>query len=149
MRILHLDAGREMRGGQWQVLRLIEGLAATGVESTLLARPEAPLYQAARARGWRVEPWGFSKVLRLAPSCDLVHAHDARSHTLAILGRAPAVVARRVAFPLRSRWKYRHAARYIAVSEFVKSALLAGGVPEAKIAVVYDGVPLVKLPTED
>ena len=33
MRILHLDAGREMRGGQWQVLRLIEGLAAAGVES--------------------------------------------------------------------------------------------------------------------
>ena len=28
MRILHLDAGREMRGGQWQALRLMEGLAA-------------------------------------------------------------------------------------------------------------------------
>ena len=26
MRILHLDAGKEMRGGQWQALRLIEGL---------------------------------------------------------------------------------------------------------------------------
>ena len=26
MRILHLDAGREMRGGQWQVLRLIDAL---------------------------------------------------------------------------------------------------------------------------
>ena len=38
MRILHLDAGKEMRGGQWQVLRLVEGLAAQGVESTLLAR---------------------------------------------------------------------------------------------------------------
>ena len=33
MRILHLDARNdEMRGGQWQVLRLIEGLAAAGVE---------------------------------------------------------------------------------------------------------------------
>ena len=27
MRILHLDSGREMRGGQWQALRLIEGLS--------------------------------------------------------------------------------------------------------------------------
>ena len=44
MRVLHLDAGREMRGGQWQVLRLMEGLATAGVESTLLARPGAPLY---------------------------------------------------------------------------------------------------------
>ena len=24
MRILHLDSGREMRGGQWQALRLME-----------------------------------------------------------------------------------------------------------------------------
>ena len=147
MRVLHLDAGREMRGGQWQVLRLMEGLATAGVESTLLARPGAPLHQAACARGWRVEPWGFTKALRLARSCDLVHAHDARSHSLAILGGAPLVVARRVAFPLQSRWKYRRAARYIAVSEFVKSVLVAGGVPEGRIAVVSDGVPLLELAT--
>ena len=47
-----------MRGGQWQVLRLIEGLAAAGVESTLLARQDAPLFAAARKQGWRVEPLG-------------------------------------------------------------------------------------------
>ena len=145
MRVLHLDAGREMRGGQWQVLRLVEGLAAARIESILLARPGTPLYQTARARGWRVESWGFSKALWLARRCDLVHAHDAHSHSLAIVGRAPLVVARRVAFPLRSRWKYRRAARFIAVSEFVKSVLVAGGVPEGKIAVVHDGVPLLEL----
>src|SRR5947208_3281822 len=55
MRILHLDTGREMRGGQWQVLRLIEGLALDGVQSTLLARKDAPLYAAARRQGWRLE----------------------------------------------------------------------------------------------
>ena len=145
MRVLHLDAGREMRGGQWQVLRLMEGLAAAGVESILLARPRTPLYETARVRGWQIEPWGLLKAMRLAGSCDLVHAHDARSHNLAIFGRAPVVVARRVAFPLRSRWKYRRAARVIAVSKFVKSVLVAGGVPEEKIAVVYDGVPLLEL----
>jgi hypothetical protein len=40
--------GKEMRGGQWQVLRLMEGLAAAGVESTLLARGGGPLFEAAR-----------------------------------------------------------------------------------------------------
>ena len=63
MRILHLDAGREMRGGQWQVLRLIEGLAAAGVESTLLAREDAPLFTAARKLGWRVQPLGITRAL--------------------------------------------------------------------------------------
>jgi glycosyltransferase involved in cell wall biosynthesis len=145
MRILHLDAGKEMRGGQWQALRLMEGLAAAGVESTLLARHGAPLFETARERGWRVEPLSLVRAMLLARRHDLVHAHDARSHTFgAIAGSGRLVVARRVAFPVRSRWKYRRARRYLAVSEFVKSVLVAGGVPEEKIAVVYDGVPLLE-----
>jgi hypothetical protein len=142
MRILHLDAGREMRGGQWQVLRLIEGLAGAGVESTLLARAGSPLEGAARDGGWRVEPLGFVRAALLGRRHDLIHAHDARSHTLgAIAGGAPLVVARRVAFPVGSRWKYGRARHYLAVSEFVKRVLMAGGVAEEKVSVVYDGVP--------
>jgi glycosyltransferase involved in cell wall biosynthesis len=147
MRILHLDAGREMRGGQWQVLRLVEGLATAGVESTLLARQNAPLFEAARKNGWRVEPLGLIRAVMLARKHDLVHAHDARSHTLgAIVRGAPLVVSRRVMFPVRSRWKYGRARRYLAVSEFVKRVLMAGGVPEEKISVVYDGVPVLESP---
>jgi hypothetical protein len=138
-----------MRGGQWQVLRLIEGLAAAGVESTLLARRDAPLYAAARQKGWRVEPLGILRALRCERAHSLIHAHDARSHTLgAILRCRPLVVSRRVAFPVGaglvgSRWKYGRACRYLAVSEFVGKVLMAGGVPEAKISVVYDGVPIL------
>ena len=49
MRILHLDSGREMRGGQWQVLRLHQGLTEAGLDSLLLARSDSPLAAAARA----------------------------------------------------------------------------------------------------
>jgi hypothetical protein len=144
MRVLHLDAGREMRGGQWQVLRLIQGLAAQGVESTLLARKDAPLYVAARKEGWRVEPLNLTRAMLELRCHDLVHAHDARSHTLGTLLRTrPLVVARRVAFPVGSRWKYGRAKRYIAVSEFVKGVLIEGGVPAEKISVIYDGVPIL------
>jgi glycosyltransferase involved in cell wall biosynthesis len=144
MRILHLDAGREMRGGQWQVLRLIEGLAAAGVESTLLARPAAPLAVAVRERGLRVEPFGFARAALLARRHDLLHAHDARAHTVAAIVRgAPLVVSRRVAFPVGSYWKYARPSQYLAVSAFVRQVLIAGGVPERKIAVVYDGVPVL------
>jgi glycosyltransferase involved in cell wall biosynthesis len=150
MRVLHLDSGRAMGGGQWQVLRLIEGLAAGGVESVLLARAGAPLFDRARRRGFRVEPFGVARAFTLARSHDLVHAHDARGHTLgAVLGVPRLVVSRRVAFPIRSRWKYRRAVRYIAVSEFVKSVLIRGGVPAEKIDVVYDGVPLLPLEPGD
>ncbi len=145
MRILHLDGGKELRGGQWQVLRLIEGLAASGVESTLLARRDAPLYCAAREKGWRVEPLGAARALLLARGHDLLHAHDGHGHTAgAIASPRKLVVSRRVAFPIRSRRKYARARHYLAVSEFVKRVLMAGGVPEEKISVVYDGVPLLE-----
>ena len=145
MRILHLDAGKEMRGGQWQALRLMEGLAAAGVESTLLARGGGPLFEAARRGGWHVEPLRLVRAMLLARGHDLIHAHDARSHTLGVMVRpGRLVVSRRVAFPVRSRWKYRRCRAYLAVSRYVKSVLVAGGVPEEKIAVVYDGVPLLE-----
>jgi len=146
LRILHLDAGREMRGGQWQVLRLIAGLAAAGIESTLLARAEGVLFAAARKEGWRVEPLALTRAVRELRGHDLIHAHDARTHTMATLLRSrPLVVARRVAFPVGSRWKYGKARRYIAVSEFVKRVLIEGGVAPEKISVVYDGVPVLEV----
>jgi glycosyltransferase involved in cell wall biosynthesis len=145
MRILQIDAGREMRGGQWQVLRLMEGLRAAGAETWLAARADSPLFTQARERGLRVRRLELAS---LREEADLVHAHDAKSHALAVgLARAPVVVSRRVAFPMRtgllSRWKYRQAAHFIAVSEFVRQVLVEYGIPVEKISVVYDGVPFL------
>jgi hypothetical protein len=144
MRILHLDAGREMRGGQWQVLRLLEGLPRAGVDTMLLAREPGPLFEAARAARLEVGKLTVRSVVSTASSYDLVHAQDARSHTLAMAHGRKLIVSRRVAFPTGSKWKYRLARHYIAVSEFVKRVLMDGGVPEGRISVVYDGVPVLE-----
>src|SRR5207249_366636 len=99
-------------------------------------------------REWRVEPFNLMEVVGMAGRHDLMHAHDARSHTLgALIPRIPLVVSRRVAFAARGpaeAWKYSRPTRFIAVSEFVKSILMKRGVPEEKIQVVYDGVPVLK-----
>jgi glycosyltransferase involved in cell wall biosynthesis len=145
MRTLHVDSGREMRGGQWQALRLVERLPAEGVAATLLCRKGSPLYRRAAEAGIDVRPLSLWRLAKLARGAALVHAHDARSHTLAALaapGR-PLVVARRVAFPIRASWKYRRAARYIAVSGFVRQVMEQGGVAAERVSVVYDGVPLL------
>jgi glycosyltransferase involved in cell wall biosynthesis len=81
----------------------------------------------------------------LARQHDLLHAHDGHGHTIgALVGAGKLVVSRRVAFPVRSRIKYSRARHYLAVSEFVKAVLQEGGVPEEKISVVNDGVPLLE-----
>jgi hypothetical protein len=144
MRILHIDCGREMRGGQWQVLRLIRGLRDRGCESILLtSEPESPLARTARSENFAVE-----RLRSRFPAADLVHAHDARSHSwAAVCARTPLIVARRVAFPIKtgflSRWKYRRATNFIAVSRYVAGILRVAGVSTERISVVYDGVPVL------
>jgi hypothetical protein len=145
MNILHLDSGREMRGGQWQVLALHRGLVHQGYGSLLLARPEAPLFSAAKSEALPVAEWGKLSLLAESPRMDVVHAHDARSHSIAALfAKHPLVVSRRVAFPVRksplSRWKYGRPALFLAVSKLVAAELHRAGIRENRIRVVYDGV---------
>lgn len=134
-----------MRGGQWQAVYLLEGLAARGHAAALLARSGSPLYAEARGRGLEVHPLSAWSVARRSPEYELIHAHDARSHTLASLFAArPLVVSRRVAFPVKttfaSSWKYRRAAQFVAVSQAAAEALRAAGLRQDRINVVYDGI---------
>ena len=150
MRILHLDSGNEMRGGQWQVLRLIEGLRAKGHDNVLLAPRHSPLFEHARERGIEVHAMNSLSARRLSRSAALTHAHDAQSHTIAaIVTPARLVVSRRVAFPVQrnlfSRWKYGRAVHYIAISEFVRKSLVAAGIGPSRINIVYDGVPMLPM----
>lgn len=145
MHILHVDTGAEMRGGQHQVMLLMDGLRSAGHESTLLAREQSPLWQKAGEAGFRTLPAESKELWRTSREAAVVHAHDARAHTLAaIASRRKFVVSRRVAFPVRrsvaSLWKYRRATRFLAVSRFVANELEAAGIRQEKIDVVYDGV---------
>ena len=136
-----------MRGGQWQVLRLIDGLRNAGHESALLARAGSPLSAEAQRRGMDLHAWTLRSIWKRGRAADLTHAHDARSHTAAVMaGITRLVVSRRVAFPVQpnpvSRWKYRHDEHYIAVSRMVKQTLVDAGIAPSRITVVYDGVPM-------
>ncbi len=146
MRTLHVDTGRELRGGQWQALYLIERLS----DAVLLARAGSPLFEEAARRKLDIRALSFRALAAGARQADLVHVHDARAHTMAALsGIAPLIVSRRVAFPVKrgflSGRKYARATLYLAVSNYVAARLMEAGVPGDKIRVVYDGVPMPEL----
>ncbi len=164
MKVLHFDTGRDWRGGQAQVLLLLEGLAALGAES-VLAAPEGPLLERARSAGFSVHEWPSGgdwdlwaarrarvAIARERPS--VVHLHSARAHALGVPaahgeGVRAIVVSRRVVIPPGrdpwSRRKYRLPVdRYLCVSEAVRAVLVAAGVPEARTQVVPSGIPLVR-----
>jgi hypothetical protein len=147
MRILHLDSGRQMRGGQWQVLHLLRALREAGHEPLLLARPGTILAAEAKMLGIAAGALSWRSVRAWSNGSDLLHCHDAHSHTLAaLLSKRPFVVSRRVAFPLGkgplSRQKYARAAHYLAVSHAVERQLISAGVPADRISVVPDATNL-------
>jgi hypothetical protein len=142
MRTLHVDTGRSMQGGQWQVLYLVERLP----DAMLIAPAGSPLLLEARKRGLNAKP--LSRFVIEARRADLIHAHDSRAHTYTALvnsGR-PVAVSRRVGFPISqsrlSRWKYLQPSMFLAVSQFVARKLRSAHMEPGAIRVVYDGVPI-------
>lgn len=164
LRILHIDSGREWRGGQRQVYLLARGQRDRGHEPLVVANPESPLVRRLRSAGlaassvrMRAE-WDLAAARRLHAliqtwRADVTHAHDARAHAIALtalLGKrsVPLVVTRRVTFPPRGRMKYGdRVARFIAISGAVRDVLVAAGVDASRIDVVYSGVPVPNVVT--
>jgi len=101
-------------------------------------------------RGWRGLAGARDLAARLREiRPDIVHIHDSASHGAAALaarwaGGVPVIVTRRTHSPLRRGWlgrrKYGWCDRIICVSQAVKSACLAGGLPEGRLVVIPDFV---------
>ncbi len=95
MKILHLDTGTGWRGGQQQVLWLMEGLRERGLEQLLVAPAGSPLAETARKQGLEVGALSSPEtslanvraLRRIAGQFDILHAHDSHGHSLAWLAR--------------------------------------------------------------
>ena len=160
MHPLVVELGRDYRGGQDQALLLLKGLLARGQAADLITIRGSLLAQRAQSAGVRVHSVS-GRWRRLAASlaignllsrrgAEIVHANEPHALTAAWLARAhrrvPLVASRRVIFPLAqgaiSLGRYRAAARIVAVSQCVASAVAGSGLPSRHITVIPDGVPI-------
>jgi hypothetical protein len=159
--ILHVDSGKERRGGQAQVLLLLKGLRDMGAAQRLVCPPGAPLEQRAREEGIEVRtvpmrsewsPLAPRRLVRAARDlgAGIVHAHASLAHGLcwrALRGLpdVPLLVTRRVDFPVGGNWfsaaKHRNArTRYLAISRGVRDVLIEGGVAPERVEIVHSGI---------
>jgi len=164
---IHIDTRPDWRGGQNQVLLTLRGLRARGHPVELLALAGGVLEKRAITEKFTVHavparsvrPGGarlLRKILR-SRHFEIVHAHDPHGLTLAWLAgahrRSALVVQRRVANPLTggriALARYRAARRVIAVSRFIAESVIRSGISAEKVDVVYEGVELPTLTTED
>lgn len=141
------------------MLLLATGLHDLGYRTLVVGPAGSPLVQRAERAGlptYRLTlrgEWDIRRARELRAAArewgaDIIHAHDARSHSIALLARLfrrtpRLVVTRRVAFPpKRVRLKYgRGIDAFIAISQAVRNAMVGAGVDPEKIEVVYSGVP--------
>ncbi len=160
MRVLHLDSGREWRGGQQQLLLLLRFLEAGGCAVAAACREGSPLAARLGAAGRGCFPWlapgegGLRALRRLDRAVgefrpDILHCHDARSILPALWAgrrrKVKVIAHRRVDFPvgrLAAAIKYRPLEAVVAVSGKIREILAARGIAEARILVVSDGIDL-------
>ena len=161
MRILLLDLGRTLRGGQVQVYYLARALHGTdGYEVLLAGVRGSPLLSMAAEEG--IPTLGLAgargsdprSILALRRAdrrtpLSLLHTHDARGASLGAwcrwswAKRISLVHTRRVSYPLGrglSRAKYRAADAVVAVSGEIAGVLAAGGVPADRISTIHSGI---------
>lgn len=155
MKVLHIEAGRHLYGGAFQVRCLLEGLTKQGVENLLVCPAGSDIAAAASADAKILAipmlgdvdplfPFRLSRILR-AERPDIVHVQSRRGADFwggwcAKACGIPALMTRRVAYsewgPLL-RFKCKPYARIIGISDGSLVSLKAAGVPAAKMGRIY------------
>ncbi len=158
MSVLHIDLGRDWRGGQQQVFLLHRELTRAGHRSLLLVPRGSALEARARAEGLPVvsvpscRPWHPGTVVRTVlegRGCKILHAHDSHAMALAAVVRrwlpgVRVVCHRRVSYgfgrTLLSQWKYGGVDGWVAVSAEVAEIVRAAGFAGRPLRVVHSAL---------
>jgi glycosyltransferase involved in cell wall biosynthesis len=158
MKVLHVEAGRHYYGGARQVVYLLEGLRARGVENLLACPSGSAIARAAAPYAKVLElpmrgdtdlalAWRLRRHMR-ASRPDLVHLHSRRGADLwggvaARLLGIPCVLSRRVDNPEAPGWvalKYRLFDHVITISEGIRAVLLGAGLSPERVNCVRSAV---------
>jgi glycosyltransferase involved in cell wall biosynthesis len=156
---IHLSTAKSWRGGENQVWLLARGLIRHGDRALVIAPRNAPLLERCRDSGIPTADLhvsgeldlfgavGLARLLRREKP-DVLHAHDGHALLPARIASwfAPRhglylVAHRRTVFPLKGRWKYQgRVDRIVAISAAVRERLLADGISDPSIRVVFSGL---------
>ncbi len=158
MKVLHVEAGMHLYGGALQVVFLLRGLKALGVQCVLACPTGSAIAQEAAPHA-EVRPMpmkgdadvgllGRLRALIREVKPDVVHLHSRRGSDIwgALAGRlegVPVVLSRRVDNPERPwivRHKYKLYDEVVTISEGIRQVLLSEGVPPQKLHCVLSAV---------
>ncbi len=170
LKIIHIDTGREWRGGQQQVFYLHEGLCRRRIRSELWAPIDSPLVAQCRLNGlpYREFQYRGETDLILARQIarysryygvSILHLHTGHAVTIGLLAKLfyptlKLIASRRVDFSIQrnriSFYKYRsdRLDRIVCISRTIQDVLMKDGIPEEKLITIYSGIDRHRFDTE-
>lgn len=166
-KVLHISTPDTWRGGEQQMVYLVEELDQLGVPQHVLCTKNSAVAQyfsksnipySTSGKLFSTDPFFAKKVNTICKreGIDLIHVHDSHAHTFAVMATAmfgnkvPVIVSRRVDFPIRSsflsKWKYNHpiVKKIICVSNTIKEITSKGLEDHSVLSTVYSGIDLSK-----
>ncbi|MEX2597305.1 MAG: glycosyltransferase family 4 protein [Salibacteraceae bacterium] len=167
MKVLHISSPKTWRGGEQQLIYLVEELQTLGVDQVVMCpfnsavhkyclknhRPHVTYF-----KGFSANPMVAFKVSHVCrkEQIDLIHVHDSHAHNFAVLSAVltnldlPIIVSRRVDFRVHggglSLFKYNHpnVKKVVCVSHAIKEIMTEFIEKPDKLAVVHSGIDLSK-----
>ncbi len=174
--IIHLSTPKNWRGGEQQIAYLATELDKNKIKQTVLTPQNSSLFdfiedynsknsdsnlEAKKLEGNSK----FGQASFLSKFCkennvDIVHLHDAKAHTIAVLSavffqnKTKSILSRRVDFAVRdnffSKYKYNHSSikKIICVSNKIKEITAPAIKDKSKLITVHSGIDLQKFEYE-
>jgi len=164
---MHISSPKTWRGGEQQLIYLMEELNTLGVWQIVLCPFNSMVHKyclknhlnhVTYFKGFSANPMVAFRVSHICKreAIDLIHVHDSHAHNFAVLSsvlsknEAHIIVSRRVDFPIHSgalsMFKYNHPriARILCVSAAIRKVMLPFIDDESKLEVVHSGIDLGK-----
>jgi len=164
IRVLHLSSEATWRGGEQQIIYLVEESRKLGVDAIICCRENSEVHKYCLTHDLPNEPVPFRSAydwrtaLKIKQICrrlhiDVLQTHTSKSHTLAVIAGllgldVPQIMTRRVDFPVKDNWfsrfKYNYSkiVRIICISETILEMTERDIRHKHKLVCIHSGVDM-------
>lgn len=162
LKVLHIDTEKGWRGGQQQVVYLLNAMYEKGYSTELISQPNSEIEQHCVARRLPCHPvrmFGeadFVAGFKIAHYCkknnfNILHLHSAHALGIGIWAkifnsRLKLIAVRRVDFHIKRNWlsqfKYNTSRldKIVCISDGIKQVLIEDGIPLEKLITIHSGI---------
>jgi len=166
MKVLHLSSEPTWRGGEQQIIYLVEETRKLGVEAIVGCRVGSAVEKYCKVNNLPFvslpfkSAYDISTAIKVMRYCkqeciELIQTHTSKSHTIAVIAgllglSTPQILTRRVDFPIKDNWfsrfKYNYAKiiRIICISTTIREMIEVDVQVKSKLRTIHSGVDVNK-----